>query len=306
MLVTVNTKYFLPPAAKAAGGFALLPEIWYNINNTWCNGGCLMINKEIDGGKAFDWGRTSKDYAKFRDIYPPEFYNRITGLGLCVIGQDVLDLGTGTGVLPRNLYPYGAKFTGADISENQIEEAKILSRESGMDISYVVAGAEDVGFPDNSFDVITACQCFFYFDKDVVLPKIHAMLKDGGHFCVLYMSWLPYEDEIARMSEELVFKYNPTWTGIGFKRLRDDMDVPDLEWAKPLFDVEHSIAYDIKVPFTRESWHGRIKACRGIGASSLPDDVIKAFEREHIQMLSDMPESFDILHYATILNLRKR
>lgn len=27
----------------------------------------------IDNGKAFDWGRTSAEYAKFRDIYPLEF-----------------------------------------------------------------------------------------------------------------------------------------------------------------------------------------------------------------------------------------
>lgn len=25
------------------------------------------------GGKAFDWGKTSADYAKFRDSYPQEF-----------------------------------------------------------------------------------------------------------------------------------------------------------------------------------------------------------------------------------------
>lgn len=27
-----------------------------------------ITNKNIDGGKTFDWGRTSSDYAKFRDI----------------------------------------------------------------------------------------------------------------------------------------------------------------------------------------------------------------------------------------------
>ena len=31
----------------------------------------------IDGGKAFDWGKTSEDYARFRDIYPEEFYEKI-------------------------------------------------------------------------------------------------------------------------------------------------------------------------------------------------------------------------------------
>ena len=57
--------------------------------------------KTIDNGKTFDWGRTSSDYAKYRDIYPDEFYKRIIDLGLCTKGQKVLDLGTGTGVLPR-------------------------------------------------------------------------------------------------------------------------------------------------------------------------------------------------------------
>ena len=66
-----------------------------------------ITNKNIDAGNAFDWGRTSKDYAKYRDIYPSVFYEKIAERGLCVANQRVLDLGTGTGVLPRNMYTYG-------------------------------------------------------------------------------------------------------------------------------------------------------------------------------------------------------
>ena len=38
-------------------------------------------DKRIDDGKAFDWGKTSKEYAKFRDIYPEEFYKKIVDRG---------------------------------------------------------------------------------------------------------------------------------------------------------------------------------------------------------------------------------
>lgn len=37
----------------------------------------MITNRNIDGGKPFDWRKTSLDYAKFRDIYLEEFYQRI-------------------------------------------------------------------------------------------------------------------------------------------------------------------------------------------------------------------------------------
>lgn len=262
----------------------------------------MITHENIDHGWGFDWGKASEDYARYRDIYPPVFYQKIVDLGLCIAGQDVLDLGTGTGVLPRNLYPYGARFTGVDISAEQIAQAKRLSAEAGMTIRYIVSPAEALCFPAASFDVVTACQCFLYFDPAIVLPKIHRFLKPGGHFCVLFMAWLPEESEIARTSEQLVLRYNPAWTGAGMTRT---LPHPP-ENAEELFEMEDLLAYDVALSFTRESWHGRIKACRGIGASSLTAREIAAFEKAHRAFLESVPSSFTIPHYVTLLNLRKR
>ena len=261
----------------------------------------IMIKSDIDGGKCFDWGRTSEDYAKYRDIYPEEFYAKIIETGLCLRGQRVLDLGTGTGVLPRSLHKHGAEFVGVDISEAQIRQARLLSEKAGMNISYMVASAESFDFPDSSFDVVTACQCFQYFDKAVSLPRIHKVLKDRGHFCILFMMWLIEESEIAANSEKIVLKYNPYWSAHSCKRFR--IDSP--KEAEGLFEVADSILYDIPVAFTRESWHGRMKACRGIGASSLSEETIALWEEEHIEYLKSVPESFTVEHFVTALNLRK-
>ena len=182
-----------------------------------------ITDENIDGGKAFDWGKTSADYARFRDIYPQEFYDRIIGRHLCVEGQRVLDLGTGTGVLPRNMYRYGAKWTGTDISEEQIVQARRLSE--GMDIAYRAVSAEELDFPDGSFDVVTACQCFWYFDHEKVMPKLYRMLKQDGRLLLLYMAWLPMQDKIAEASEQLILKYNPCWTGSG--ETKRPISVPD-------------------------------------------------------------------------------
>lgn len=261
-----------------------------------------IINKKYDNGHPWDFGKTSENYAKYRDIYPEAFYEKLVELKLGVKGQKCLDLGTGTGVLPRNMYKYGADWTGTDIAENQIKYARELTEEGGMKIDYKVSSSEDLDFPPESFDVVTACQCFGYFDKAVILPKINRWLKDGGHFAILFMAWIPAESEIASKTEELVLKYNPAWTGGGWKR--NSVNMPD--WASPYFDFENGIGFDIPVTFTRESWNGRIKTCRGIGASSLTPEEIAAWEKEHLAYLATVPETFDIIHYVTILNLRKK
>lgn len=259
-------------------------------------------DKRIDSGKAFDWGKVSEEYAKYRDIYPETFYRKIVDRGLCQKGQRVLDLGTGTGVLPRNLYRFGASWTGTDISPEQIEQAKRLSDTAGMKIDFYAAPAEKLDFPAESFDVITACQCFWYFDHKKVCPKLAKFLKPNGRLLILYMAWLPFEDPIAGESERLVLKYNPVWSG-GGERKRP-IDIPDEVYK--YFTLEEHEEYGLKIPFTRESWNGRMKACRGIGAS-LSDKELTEWEKEHIAMLErNAPEEFEISHYAALAVLKKK
>ena len=262
-----------------------------------------MRDERIDFGRAFDWGNASEDYAKYRDIYPETFYNKIVEAGLCIKGQAVLDLGTGTGVLPRNLYQYGANFIGTDPSPNQVGEAIRISRQAGMDIPYKCCSAEDADDVGGPFDVISACQCFFYFHHDIVAGKLFDLLKPGGQLLVLYMAWLPQEDKIAGASEDLVLKFNPEWSGCGESRHTNV--IPDQYLH--LFDIIKEDVYDLFVPFTRETWNGRMRACRGIGAS-LPQERVQEFSSEHLELLNKIaPPKFEVMHYVamTILQVKK-
>ena len=261
-----------------------------------------ITDKNFDNGNPFDFGRTSADYAKFRDVYPPEFYNKLAELNIGVNGQKILDLGTGTGVLPRNMYKFGGEWIGTDISENQIRYAEKLSRDAGMKIDYQVSASEELDFPEKSFNVVTACQCFMYFDKEIIVPKIHKWLKTNGHLAVLFMAWLPDESEIATKSEELVLKYSPQWSGA--RETMHPIAIPDV--AYDFFELEHHEEYELDVPFTRDSWHGRMRACRGVGAS-LGADELAQWDAEHRALLNRIaPDSFCVRHYAAMVVLRKR
>lgn len=165
----------------------------------------------------------------------------------------------------------------------------------------MLSPTEKLDFADESFDAVTACQCFFYFDHKITSEKLAKLLKSGGKFAVLYMGRLPYEDKVAGKSEKLILKYNPKWTGRG--DVRNENYIPDVYGN--YFRKIHSEVFDVKIPFTRESWNGRIKACRGIGAS-LSEDEISAFECEHLALLEKIaPESFEVLHYCAITILEK-
>ncbi len=259
-----------------------------------------IINKNFDGGKPFDWGKTSSDYAKYRDIYPKEFYQKIVDRKLCINGQKILDIGTGTGVLPRNMYKFGGVWTGVDIQENQIEQAKFLSQ--NMNIEYIVSATEDIDFDEKSFDVITACQCFGYFDDVKTAPKLYKILKDDGRLLILYMAWLPFEDEIAKASEDLVLKYSPNWSGA--KETIHEISISK-EYVK-YFELVYHDEFLVNVHFTKDSWHGRMKACRGVGAS-LDEIQLKQWEKEHLELLDNIaPNEFDVLHYVAIAEYKKK
>lgn len=239
----------------------------------------------IDHGNTFDFGRTSEEYAKYRDIYPPELYARLRELGVAANGTAWLDLGTGTGVLPKNLFNPNADITGADISEEQISFARKEAEQNGWRIRYFVSPAENTGLPDHAFNTVTAAQCFWYFDRDKMREEISRLLKPGGVFVKIYMSYT-IDDPIAAKSHRLVKRVNKNWTpgASGSKDMFDD-----------LFPGRVTETFHADLPFTRESWHGRMCACRGTLAS-MDAETFAEWERRHLKMLSHSPERFTVKH----------
>ena len=70
--------------------------------------------------------------------------------------------------------------------------------------------------------------------------------------------------------------------------------------------MEDREEYDLMVPFTKESWHGRMRACRGVGASLSEEELVK-WDREHRELLDRIAsEQFDVLHYAALAVLKKK
>ena len=118
----------------------------------------------------------------------------------------------------------------------------------------------------------------------------------GGLLAVVHMNWLPHEDPVARMSEELILACNPAWTGGGFR------PTPLREYgpAKERFTRQAAFAWREALPFSIDSWAGRLRSCRGLGAS-LPPERVAAFERQlRTRLAGEAGERFTVLHYVEI------
>lgn len=249
-----------------------------------------MKLKNIDNGNSFDFGKTSAEYARYRDIYPKLMYEKLTALGVGTDGSNWLDIGTGTGVIPLNLYSNGANITGIDISAEQIKTAKILAAEKHIgNVNFIVSPAEATPFADNSFDCITAAQCFWYFDKDKTITEIKRIIRPGGTFIKIYMSYT-LDDEIAKKSHELVKTMNRNWTP-GASGAKDIYNHP--------FENGNVDVFECYLPFTRESWHGRMLACRGTMAS-MDKKTLTEWNEQHNKLLLNYPETFEIKHKVYI------
>lgn len=245
-----------------------------------------------DGETLIDWGKTSHDYAEHRPGPPLSFFARLSALGVGNRGQTILDLGTGTGVLARQFARQGAEVCGVDVSAEQIQAAKQLTNEEGLIADFSVHAAESLPWSEPTFDVVTANQCWLYFDKEKVIEELRRVLKPDGVLVTSHFSWLPRKDETARSSEALVLEFNPKWSAADWSG-----EIPPFPaWAAPDFDLVGMFWYDEPILFTRESWAGRIRACRGIGAT-LPEDEVANFDLAHQAMLRrTTPEAFTVLH----------
>ncbi|WP_222435700.1 class I SAM-dependent methyltransferase [Fluviispira vulneris] len=74
-----------------------------------------------------DFSKTAQDYAKHRVGFPSALIARLKPFAIGINGQNVLDIGTGTGSLARLMAMEGCNVTAHDPSEKLNQMAKFLS-----------------------------------------------------------------------------------------------------------------------------------------------------------------------------------
>lgn len=119
-----------------------------------------------------DFGQASEDYAHHRAGFPDSLFERLATYGVGEKNQSIVDLGTGTGSLARGFASRGCSVIGIDPAEEMLNEACKLDVNAGVQVEYRVATAENTQLPDASFDIVTAGQCWHWFDRSKAAGEV--------------------------------------------------------------------------------------------------------------------------------------
>jgi SAM-dependent methyltransferase len=108
-----------------------------------------------------------------------------------VAGLDIIELGCGTGYVSAWLARRGARPVGIDNSARQLETARRLQVEHGLDFPLIHGNAENVPYPDASFDfAISEYGAAIWADPYRWIPEAARLLRPGGRLTFMGNAFL--------------------------------------------------------------------------------------------------------------------
>jgi SAM-dependent methyltransferase len=138
---------------------------------------------------------------------------------------DALEIGAGTGYFSLNLLQLGLieRATSTDISQGMLDALAHSARSLGLSLDRVRTDAEDLPFPDQSFDVVFGHAVLHHVPNlDRALAEFHRVLRPGG---VIAFCGEPsrYGDRIASLPKRGGTVVAPLWRRlVGAGARRDD------------------------------------------------------------------------------------
>lgn len=105
-------------------------------------------------------------------------------------GTELLDVACGAGQIAIPAARAGVRVTAVDIATNLVEHAKGRARIEGLDAHFQEGDAEDLPFPDASFDMVTSLiGAMFAPQPDKVAAEFARVCRPGGK--VRMVNWTP-------------------------------------------------------------------------------------------------------------------
>ena len=140
-------------------------------------------------GAALMWGQGGRSYDDVSFAISDALAHAAQRLN-AASGQEILDVGTGTGWSARNVAKRGEHVTAVDISQELLAAAAELSAHIRPSISFQLADAERLPFPDGHFDgVISTFGVMFATNQAPAAAELARVCRPGGRLSLA--AWAP-------------------------------------------------------------------------------------------------------------------
>jgi ubiquinone/menaquinone biosynthesis C-methylase UbiE len=106
-------------------------------------------------------------------------------------GKSVLEVGVGIGVDAMEWHKAGNHVTGIDYNMPSVEITKARFRDAGAEGTFLNGDAENLPFPDNSFDLVYSFGVLHHTPgTEKAIREVYRCLKPGGQAIImLYYKW---------------------------------------------------------------------------------------------------------------------
>lgn len=158
------------------------------------------------------WWDAEGEFKPLHDINP--LRANYIDLRAPVAEQKVLDVGCGGGILTEALAQRGALAQGIDMGEAPLEVARLHALESGLDIAYTQATAEQFAQQHaGAFDVVTCMEMLEHVpDPSSIVRSCANLTPPGGHLFFSTINRTPKAYAFAVLGAEYLLKLLPKGT----------------------------------------------------------------------------------------------
>jgi SAM-dependent methyltransferase len=172
----------------------------------------VRVNREYWDGMADRWAAYGDRAWRENEVTWGVFHVPQSEVSLFpddVAGLDVIELGCGTGYVSSWLARRGARPVGIDNSQEQLKTARRLQQEHGLEFPLLHGNAEQVPYPDESFDfAVSEYGAAIWCDPYKWIPEAARLLRPGGRLAFLGNSVVSMlcapEDENEKPTERML------------------------------------------------------------------------------------------------------
>jgi SAM-dependent methyltransferase len=160
-----------------------------------------------------------ESYARYRPSYPSGAVDLLEASCGLRPGADVVDLGSGTGILSGLLLQRGARVVGIEPNREMRSYAELTLSGAFRSGS---GTAENTQMPDGCFDLLVAGQSFHWFDPQKTRTEALRILKSGAWAALLWNEGSQVRVPFLEDYEALLRRYAPEYDAVARLRAAED------------------------------------------------------------------------------------